>query len=120
FIENLPTFEARITEMKKGAHVFKPLTLEETEAIRKAKPAAGLAEEQPVNKPAENPAEFLQTIRAAHQASREIFELYETAQTVTSSLDVDSTLAIVVSKLERIIPFETCIVYLHDDDQRVA
>ncbi len=116
FIENLPHFEAQIAQMKKGEHVFTPLELDETEAIRKAKPAAGLAEDQ--IKPAAPPADYLQTIRAAHQASREIFELYEIAQTFTSSLDVRDTLAIVVSKLERIIPFETCVVYLHDEARR--
>jgi diguanylate cyclase (GGDEF)-like protein/putative nucleotidyltransferase with HDIG domain len=119
FIENLPQFEAQIAQMKKGEHVFTPLELDETEAIRKAKPAAGLAEEQ--TKPtAEKPAEYLQTIRAAHQASQEILALYEIAQTFTSSLDVRDTLAIVVSKLERIIPFDTCAVYLHDEAQRAA
>ena len=118
FVENLPIFEAQIAQIKKGEHVFTPLTLDETEAIRKAKPAAGLAEDQA--KPSAPPAEYLQTIRAAHQASQEILALYEIAQTFTSSLDVRDTLAIVVSKLERIIPFETCVVYLHDDERRAA
>ena len=121
FVENLPRFEAQIAQMKQGEHVFTPLTLDETEAIRKAKPAAGLAEEQAVSQqPTAKPAEYLQTIRAAHQASQEILALYEIAQTFTSSLDVRDTLAIVVSKLERIIPFETCVVYLHDDNRRAA
>jgi len=116
FIENLPHFEEQIAKMKKGERVFTPLEMEETEAIRNAKPAAGLAEEQ---KP-EKPAEYLQSIRAAHQASQEIFALYEIAQTFTSSLDVRDTLAVVVSKLERIIPFDTCVVYLCDDERQAA
>jgi diguanylate cyclase (GGDEF)-like protein/putative nucleotidyltransferase with HDIG domain len=111
FIENLPHFEARIAQMKKGAQAFTPLELQETEAIRKAVPAAGLAEESA----AEKPAEYLQTILAAHQSSHEIVALYEIAQTFTSSLDVRDTLAVVVSKLERIISFDTCVVYLCDE-----
>jgi len=115
FIEHLPRFEEEIAKMKQGARVFTPLEMEETEAIRNAKPAAGLAEEK-----AEKPAEYLASIRAAHQASQEIFALYEIAQTFTSSLDVRDTLAIVVSKLERIIPFDTCVVYLCDDSASAA
>jgi diguanylate cyclase (GGDEF)-like protein/putative nucleotidyltransferase with HDIG domain len=119
FIENLPRFEEQIAKMKKGEHVFTPLEMEDTEAIRKAKPAAGLAEESKESKP-EKPAEYLQSIRAAHQASQEILALYEIAQTFTSSLDVRDTLAIVASKLERIVPFDTCVVYLNDDERRGA
>ncbi|HVF57747.1 MAG TPA: HD domain-containing phosphohydrolase [Pyrinomonadaceae bacterium] len=111
FVENLPVFEARIAQMKKGERSFAPLEIEETEAIRKALPAAGLAEEPASDKP----AEYLQTILAAHQSSNEIVALYEIAQTFTSSLDVHDTLAIVVSKLEKIVPFETCVVYLTDE-----
>ncbi len=95
FVENLPRFESQIAQLKKGEHVFTPLALDETEAIRKAKPAAGLAEDQVPSKLPQQPAEFLQTIRAAHQASQEILALYEIAQTFTSSLDVRDTLAIV-------------------------
>jgi diguanylate cyclase (GGDEF)-like protein len=111
FIENLPAFEAQIAQMKKGAQSFTPLAIQETEAIRRAVPAAGLAEESAADT---RPAEYLQTILAAHQSSNEIVALYEIAQTFTSSLDVHDTLAVVVSKLEKIVPFDTCVVYLSD------
>ncbi|MDQ6653986.1 MAG: HD domain-containing protein, partial [Acidobacteriota bacterium] len=110
FIENLSAFEAQIVQMKKGAQSFIPLEIEETEAIRRALPAAGLAEDSASSKP----AEYLQAILAAHQSSNEIVALYEIAQTFTSSLDVHDTLALVVSKLEKLVPFETCVVYLSD------
>ena len=116
FVENLPEFEEQIAKMKKGEQSFTPLEIEETEAIRKARPAAGLAEEQGAGKGSKaRPAEYLQTILAAHQSSHEIVALYEIAQTLTGSLDVQDTLAVVASKLERIIPFETCVVYLCDE-----
>jgi diguanylate cyclase (GGDEF)-like protein/putative nucleotidyltransferase with HDIG domain len=111
FVEHLPSFEEQIVQLKKGAQAFIPLKMEDTEAIRKALPAAGLAEEIP----AHQPAEYLQTILQAHQSSHEVVALYEIAQGLTGSLDVRDTLTVLVSKLERVIPFETCVVYLCDD-----
>lgn len=115
FIENLPRFEEQITRLKQGEHAFTPLTIEETEAIRKAQPAAGLASEIPSQKP-----EYVHTILAAHQASQEFIALYEIAQTFTSSLDVRDTLSIAVNKLERIVPFDTCVVYLLEENSEAA
>jgi diguanylate cyclase (GGDEF)-like protein/putative nucleotidyltransferase with HDIG domain len=116
FIEHLPQFEAQIAKLKRGQPAFTPLELEESEAIRTAVPAAGLASENDSTRQ----VEYLQTIRAAQRANQEIFALYEIAQTFTSSLDVSDTLAVVVNKLQRIIPFETCVVYLYDQEQLSA
>jgi diguanylate cyclase (GGDEF)-like protein/putative nucleotidyltransferase with HDIG domain len=111
FIENLPKFEAQVATIKKGALAFSPVQIEETEAIRKALPAAGLM----VKVDAEKPMEYLQTIRAAHQSSQEILSLYEIAQLFNSSLDVQSTIPLAVKHLESLIPFDTCVVYLLDE-----
>ena len=106
FIEHLPTFEAQIAEIKKGQKAFTPLAVEETEAIRKAAPAAGLAEERTeVAVGAGQPAEYLQTILAAHKSSHEIVALYELAQSFNGSLAVGETLSVVTSKLEKLVPF---------------
>ncbi|HEX6625542.1 MAG TPA: HD domain-containing phosphohydrolase [Pyrinomonadaceae bacterium] len=116
FIEHLPTFEARIAEMKKGQKAFTPLAVEQTEAIRKAAPAAGLAEERAeVAVGAGQPAEYLHTILAAHKSSHEIVALYELAQSFNGSLAVSETLSVVTAKLEKLVPFDTCAVYLCDD-----
>ncbi|MGB8508451.1 MAG: HD domain-containing phosphohydrolase [Pyrinomonadaceae bacterium] len=112
FIEHLPTFEAQIAQMRKGEQSFTPLEVEDSEAIRKAVPAAGLAADEPAP---HKPAEYLQAILAAHQSSNEIVALYEIAQTFTGSLDVRDTLAVVIGKLERIVPYDTCVVYLSDE-----
>jgi diguanylate cyclase (GGDEF)-like protein/putative nucleotidyltransferase with HDIG domain len=112
FVENLPVFEAEIAKMKKGQQAFAPVEVEETEAISRAIPAAGLAEE---TNTAREPAEYIRTILAAHQSSREMVDLYEIAQTLTSSLDSRDMLALLTSKLERILPFDTCVVYLCDE-----
>lgn len=100
--------------MKKGQKAFTPLALEDTEAIRNALPGAGLAEEPAAQTPAGKP-EYLQTILDAHQSSHEVVALYEISQSLASSLDVRDTLGLVVNKIERIIPFETCVVYLCDE-----
>jgi diguanylate cyclase (GGDEF)-like protein/putative nucleotidyltransferase with HDIG domain len=44
---------------------------------------------------------------------REVFALYELAQTLGSTLNLHETLMIVASKIEKIVPFSTCVMYLH-------
>jgi diguanylate cyclase (GGDEF)-like protein/putative nucleotidyltransferase with HDIG domain len=44
---------------------------------------------------------------------REVFALYELAQTLGSTLNLHETLMIVASKIEKIVPFSTCVIYLH-------
>jgi diguanylate cyclase (GGDEF)-like protein/putative nucleotidyltransferase with HDIG domain len=51
-------------------------------------------------------------IRNAH---REVYALYEIARTFGSSLEVKNTLSVLVDKVGQIVPFDTCVVYLHDD-----
>jgi diguanylate cyclase (GGDEF)-like protein/putative nucleotidyltransferase with HDIG domain len=112
FIENLPTFEAEIASMKKGQKAFTPIAVEQSEAILKAAPAAGLADERTV---AAKPAEYIQTILAAHKSSHEIIALYELAQSFTGSLSLPETLAVVTRKLQKLIPYDTCVVYRCDE-----
>jgi diguanylate cyclase (GGDEF)-like protein len=56
-------------------------------------------------------------IRDAH---REVFALYEIARTFGSSLEVESTLSVLVDKVGQIVPFETCVVYLYDEAKGYA
>lgn len=51
-------------------------------------------------------------IRNAH---REVYALYEIARTFGSSLEVKNTLSVLVDKVGQIVPFDTCVVYLHDE-----
>jgi diguanylate cyclase (GGDEF)-like protein len=112
----LPTFEAEIAGMKKGQKAFTPLAVEDTETIRKAAPAAGLAEERAAEATTTGqPAEYLQTILAAHKSSHEIVALYELAQSFNGSLGVRETLSAVTGQLEKLVPFDTCAVYLSDE-----
>ncbi|MBI4512666.1 MAG: diguanylate cyclase [Gemmatimonadetes bacterium] len=45
-------------------------------------------------------------------ARREIVSLYEIAQTLGASLNLDEVLPIISAKLERIVGFGTCVIYL--------
>jgi diguanylate cyclase (GGDEF)-like protein len=68
-----------------------------------AVPAAGLAK-------AESDApDYLKQIQAAHT---EVAALYEMAQTFSASLDVRDVVTLTVNRIERMIPFTTCVVYL--------
>src|SRR5256714_1589889 len=111
FIAHLPEFEAQITELKAGAQTFTPLKIEETEAIRRATPAAGLAEETKQ----ERPADYAQTILAAHQSSQAFVALSELTRALHGVEDRQAALALIVGKLEHLVPFETCVVYLNDE-----
>ena len=52
-------------------------------------------------------------IRSAH---REVLTLYEIAQTIVTSLDLRDTFAVFSSRLEDIVSYTTCVLYLHRPD----
>lgn len=54
---------------------------------------------------------------SAHQ--REVFNLFEILQTIGSSLSRTDTLTIIASKMEKILPFSTLVIYLLDDSRGV-
>jgi diguanylate cyclase (GGDEF)-like protein/putative nucleotidyltransferase with HDIG domain len=53
-----------------------------------------------------------QDIALAH---REIYALYEIAQSMGTSLGVADTMALIASKLSNLIPFSTCALYLQEE-----
>jgi diguanylate cyclase (GGDEF)-like protein/putative nucleotidyltransferase with HDIG domain len=53
------------------------------------------------------------------EPQREVFVLFEMLQTIGNSLSRPDTLTIIASKIEKIIPFSTLVIYLLDDDQGV-
>jgi diguanylate cyclase (GGDEF)-like protein/putative nucleotidyltransferase with HDIG domain len=105
FLENLPIYEAEIAAHKANhPPVFTPSTQAGiSESGMHAAPAAGLAASTP-----EVP-NYLKQIKAAHS---EVAALYEMAQTYSSSLEVRDVAALMVNRLERMIPFTTCIIYM--------
>jgi len=48
-------------------------------------------------------------------AHREVYALYEIARTFGASLNIEDTISILVNKVGHIVPFDTCVVYLHDE-----
>jgi len=58
-------------------------------------------------------------IKHAHQ---ELLGLYEIAQTMSQTLNVQETLELVISKINRIVDFATCVLFLSqpDEDRIVA
>ena len=53
-------------------------------------------------------------------AHREIYALYEIAQTMGTSLGVADTMALITSKLTNLVPFSACALFLFDETGRHA
>ena len=53
-------------------------------------------------------------------AHREIYALYEIAQSMGTSLGVSDTMALISSKLSKIVPWSGCALFLHQPDTRLA
>jgi diguanylate cyclase (GGDEF)-like protein len=49
-------------------------------------------------------------------AHREIYALYEIAQTMGTSLGVSDTMALIASKLSSLVPFTACSLFLYDEE----
>jgi diguanylate cyclase (GGDEF)-like protein len=96
FLEKLPTFETEVTEMNASALAVT--------AIQAASPRA--------LPPAEDPATALQEIRRAHQEGTELLYL---AQTLSSTLNLEEAVAIIISRISRLITFDTGAIYLCDE-----
>lgn len=117
FLTNLCDYENEIS-----AHIrpHQPLLSPSTQAGLSegglnAVPSAGLMMEDLHRAP-----EYLKQIKAVHA---EVAALYEMAQTVSTSLDVRDVVTLTVTRIERMVPFTTCVVYLRaveEDDCAVA
>jgi len=53
--------------------------------------------------------------RSITEAQREVFALHEIAQTIGSSLNMSDTVTLIANKLQAIVPFDTCAIYIVDD-----
>jgi len=103
FLENLPQFEAEINAL----NLDQPSFVDEN-----LKPRALTLGDIAKSKVRASSTAHLEQIKNAH---REVYALYEIARTFGSSLDIEDTLSILVNKVGHIVPFSTCIVYLHDE-----
>jgi diguanylate cyclase (GGDEF)-like protein/putative nucleotidyltransferase with HDIG domain len=114
FLKHLPEFEAEVVERGLDQHGF---------TSREAEPRA-LVEASGAAQPAQSlkqncytvPA-YLEQIKSAH---REVYALYEIASTFGSSLEIEDRSQILVNKVGHMVPFDTCAVYLFDEEKNYA
>jgi diguanylate cyclase (GGDEF)-like protein/putative nucleotidyltransferase with HDIG domain len=102
FIKHLPRFESQITaaglpQQPPTKEVSEPFALTEMDMAQTRERGCYIAYDQ---------------IKSAHQ---EVYALYEIARTFGSSLDVRNTVEVLVDKVGHVVPFDTCVVYLHDE-----
>ena len=107
FLAHLPTFEQQILEAGLSLEPAQANTVL-LEAEEEATPMQNRTAEQP---------EYLDQIAAAHH---EMSSLYEIARTFSTSLNLEDTISIFARKLKFVIPFETCAIYLYDEQKQVA
>ena len=96
FLEKLPTFEIEVNEL--NASVL---------AVNESRAASPLT-----LPPAEDPTIALKEIRRAHQEGTELLYL---AQTLSSTLNLEEAVAIIISRIGRLIAFDTGAIYLCDE-----
>jgi diguanylate cyclase (GGDEF)-like protein/putative nucleotidyltransferase with HDIG domain len=107
FIKNLPRFDSEIAALGLQHQPIKtsvdePIRLSEVDLTQTRERGSYMAYDQ---------------IKKAH---REVYALYEIARTFGTSLDVEHTLQILVDKVGHVVPFDTCIVFVYDDEKGYA
>jgi len=81
-----------------------------TEDVQESEPAAVLPGSTAVGLVAPGAASAFENIALAH---REIYALYEIAQSMGTSLGVSDTMALISSKVSKIVSWSGCALYLH-------
>jgi diguanylate cyclase (GGDEF)-like protein/putative nucleotidyltransferase with HDIG domain len=102
FVELLPSLQVEAAKLEQV--IRKPSAEAATEAM--GEPATGLM-------PAVNKKNVFDDIALAH---REIYALYEIAQSMGTSLGVSDTMALIAAKLSNLVPFSCAALFLFDED----
>ncbi|HKO60995.1 MAG TPA: diguanylate cyclase [Pyrinomonadaceae bacterium] len=107
FIKHLPRFESQIgalglPQQNSLSETTEPIALTEVDMTQTRERGSYMAYDQ---------------IKSANQ---EVYALYEIAKTFGSSLDVRNTVEALVDKVGHVVPFDTCVVYLYDDQKGYA
>ncbi len=102
FVKNIDRFEREVIALNLDKHgvtekELEPRSLIDDDIHQSRERASALAYDQ---------------IKNAH---REVYALYEIARTFGASLNIEDTVSILVNKVGHIVPFDTCVVYLHDE-----
>ena len=107
FVQQLPVLAAEADRLEQAPS--RRLTLEPTSEL--GRPAVGFE-----NETGARTNTVFDDIALAH---KEIYALYEIAQSMGTSLGVADTMALISSKLSNLVPFATCALFLYDEDQDV-
>jgi diguanylate cyclase (GGDEF)-like protein/putative nucleotidyltransferase with HDIG domain len=107
FIKHLPRFDAEIETLglqhaPTNNSPCEPIRLSDVDLTQTRERGSYMAYDQ---------------IKRAH---REVYSLYEIARTFGTSLNVEHTLQILVDKVGHVVPFDTCIVFVYDDEKGYA
>ncbi|HKP47237.1 MAG TPA: diguanylate cyclase [Pyrinomonadaceae bacterium] len=113
FIEHVEEFDNLINAEDIQEQV--PAEIAEHDFQTKTKPDAGLASNV-MGTPDDDQAGF----RSITEAQREVFALHEIAQTIGSSLNLNDTVTLISNKLKAIVPFDTCIIFIVDEQSGKA
>jgi diguanylate cyclase (GGDEF)-like protein/putative nucleotidyltransferase with HDIG domain len=103
FIHKLPEMAREAAAL--GTAPARRLSLESTSDL--GRPAVGFQPESAKG------STVFEDIALAH---REIYALYEIAQTMGTSLGVADTMALIASKLSNLVPFSSCALFLYDEE----
>lgn len=103
FTEHLPEMAREAQALE--AMPTRRLSLEPTSDL--GRPAVGFQSEMSAKS-----GTVFDDIALAH---REIYALYEIAQTMGTSLGVADTMALIASKLTNLVPFTSCALFLYDE-----
>lgn len=114
FLKHLPEFEAEIAERGLDHHGF---TNREAEPRALVEASGAVAQPHSINQNCYTVPAYLEQIKSAH---REVYALYEIASTFGSSLEIEDRSQILVNKVGHMVPFDTCAVYLFDEEKNYA
>jgi diguanylate cyclase (GGDEF)-like protein/putative nucleotidyltransferase with HDIG domain len=116
FLKHLPEFEAEVVERGLDQHGFTSREAEPRSLVE-ASGAGAAAHSQSINQNCYTVPAYLEQIKSAH---REVYALYEIASTFGSSLEIADRSQILVNKVGHMVPFDTCAVYLFDEEKNYA
>jgi diguanylate cyclase (GGDEF)-like protein/putative nucleotidyltransferase with HDIG domain len=103
FVRTLPELAAEAERLEHAPG--RRLTLESTSDL--GRPAVGFQHES-------GRTTVFEDIAHAH---REIYALYEIAQSMGTSLGVADTMSLISSKLSNLVPFATCALFIYDEEE---
>jgi len=109
FIKHVIDFDSLID----AQDIREQVPSENIDLLNKARPDAGLASE--VLGLPDNTG-----FRSITEAQREVFALHEIAQTIGSSLNMNDTVTLISNKLRAIVPFDSCSIFIVEDQSGKA